>query len=169
MTASQVAVAAALSVLSAVGCAGGRDASVASPERPHPEFVELGAGAIGSPFTKVTVLRLNAIVQKSLDVIRDYDRDGAEWRRLIEAASAEGSTAADKRDAAAATEKLAGLSGRALAARGEMAVAVADLKSSGEKHNEAILAGMVAFVEKVDDELRTETAALHRGQDDANK
>ncbi len=169
MTASQVAVAAALSILSAVGCAGGHDASVAAPERPHPEFVELGADAIGSPFTKETVLRLNAIVQKSLDVIREYDRDGAEWRRLIETASAEGSTAADKRDAAAAAEKLAGLSARALEARGEMAVAAADLKSSGEKHNEAILAGMVAFVEKVGEELGVETATMRMRLDATKK
>ena len=115
------------------------------------------------------MLRLNAIVQKSLDVIRDYDRDGAECRRLIETASAQGSTAADKRDAAASTEKLAGLSARASAARREMAAAVADLKSGGEKHNEAILAGMVAFVEKVDEELGVETATMRMRLDATKK
>lgn len=156
-----------LFVLLAAGCAVDRAGDMAASEPPHPEFVELGADGIGSPFTKETVLRLNAIVEKSLEIITDYDREIPGLRRLISAASAKGATASDKRNGAAAVERLGDFSARASAARREMALAVAELKTRGERHNEAILAGMVAFVEKVDEEISTETEAMRSRFGDA--
>lgn len=156
------ALARAVALLGALlaGCesAGGDD--FAAGPTPATQFVELGPDGIRSPFTKESVLRLNAIVQRSLDVIRDYDGSIAEIRRLVDTAAKAGATPGDKADAANAVARAMDYSSRASAARAAMDVAVADLKSGGEPYNEAILAGMIAFVERVDDEIRAEASAL---------
>lgn len=151
MTPSRTAIAFCL-VLSAA-CAGAKgDASLDVDSPPaQVEFVALGLEGFSSPFTRETVIRLNAIVGRSLAAIREYDGTIKDVQRAVEGA---GASTKDWDAAHTGIARLKILSREAEAARAEMAVAEAELKSSGEKYNDAILAGMVAFVVKVDDELR---------------
>ena len=99
---------------------------------------------LGSPFTRETVLELNAIVARSLAAVEEFD-----------AVRKAGADDAD-RAAAERRETLAALSDRAGRARSDLTAAAARLRDRGEPHNEAILAAMVRFANDVDGEIREE-------------
>lgn len=160
--------AAVLFLLFLTACGGARQVSsieVANPQTTagapeDRELVELGLDDFSSPFSKETVLKLNAIVGRSLAAIKEYD--GA----LPAVQDSVAASLADRRSAGArakARENIAHverLADEATDARDDLRAAEEELKASGEKYNEVILAGMIIFVEKVDDELRQAAAEL---------
>ncbi len=153
-------VTAAMLVLLAA-CAGVSASAPLAPAESETEFVELGIDEFSSPFTKETVVRLNSIVGRSLASIQAYDGSVKKIEESIDASLAGGASAAERADAMKGLAKLEILSREAKAARKDLNDAEAELKSGDEKYNEAILAGMVAFVVKVDDELRIAVEVLN--------
>ncbi len=113
-------------------------------------FVEQGLEHLESPFTKETVLELNAIVERSLLAIREFDvvRQG-----LL-------SDGAEPNDTHLRVHE--GLSQQAAVARCDMAAASDRLRRSREPYNEEILAAMIHFVDHVDEEIRAELERLTR-------
>lgn len=149
--------------------AGGSGASVLNPERKaidenaaHPELLptqKIGGSEGRSPFEGNRVIGLNAIVRRSLDTIREFDKAVPAIRAAAETASRTG--AAPDRDAAEAGLKtIDAFYERALSARDDMAVAEKDLVASGEYYDDAIFYGMVKFTQDVELEIREEKAAL---------
>lgn len=108
-------------------------------------FVEQELDQLSSPFSRETVLELNAIVARSLDVIEEFDT--ARREHAVRPSSATGGLYAD-------------LAQRADGARVDMAAAEQRLRQSGERFNEAILAAMVRFVDGVSTEIALETERL---------
>ncbi|MEM9599210.1 MAG: hypothetical protein AAGD06_33385, partial [Acidobacteriota bacterium] len=119
--------------------AGLEPAAKASPE--GSQFVEQELGQLRSPFTRETVLELNAIVARSLSVIGRFDEARREY-------AASPSTAAPK-----TLETYASLAVEADSAQADMSAANRRLRSSGEPFNEAILAAMIRFVDGVSEEI----------------
>ncbi|QDU35768.1 hypothetical protein Mal4_00500 [Maioricimonas rarisocia] len=109
-------------------------------------FVSQGLEQLSSPFTEETVLALNAIVARSLAAIRKFDD--------IRRDSHGGENAAERLRQYAVASK------EAKQARSDMEAASSRVRESGEKYNEEILAAMVRFVVKVDDEIREEIESL---------
>jgi hypothetical protein len=103
-----------------------------------------------SPFTKETVLKLNAIVRRSKDAIDDFDLLRKEY-------DDKGGLSGEK-----ALASLQEFSGRAVAARDDMEKAVSELKESGEDYSREALAGMVKFVQQVDDEIQREIRRIEK-------
>ncbi|MEM7049121.1 MAG: hypothetical protein AAF604_05655 [Acidobacteriota bacterium] len=115
----------------------------ASPE--SSQFVEQ---ELRSPFTRETVLELNAIVARSLSIIGRFDTARKEF-------ATRPSTAAPQ-----TLETYAALAAEAISARTEMSAANQRLRQSGEPFNEAILAAMIRFVDGVSEEIEQEAANL---------
>ena len=115
----------------------------------EPKFVEQKLEDLTSPFTKETVLALNAIVSRSLTAIDTFDQTRRELN--------------DNTNDAQRVEILATyteLSNTTRQARDDMAAAAERLRDSGERYNEAIFAAMVEFVNNVDKEIHQEIAKL---------
>jgi len=125
-----------------------------------PEFVELGLDQFSSPFSKRTVLELNAIVGRSLAAIKEYDGAVPAVQESVDASLADKSSAKARAKARENISRVERLADEATSARADLRAAEAALKASGEKYNDAILAGMIIFVEKVDDELQQAAADL---------
>ena len=104
------------------------------------EFVGQEIEQLTSPFTRDTVLKLNSIVRKSLDVIEEFDQVRKQ---------ASGGTFNDDE----IRHKFAELSKRAASSRADMDLAEKELKSSGEKFNRPIFEAMKRFVVQVDEEI----------------
>lgn len=117
---------------------------------------DVSVDQITAPFTRATVLKLNAIVQRSLDTIDAYDARLDAMRAAIDAAAANGASDAAIARARAELAALAALKSEAAAAKSDMADAVATLKASDENYNENILEGMIIFVRRVDAEIAEE-------------
>ncbi len=129
---------------------------LAASDRSRP--VVYGKNEARSPFERETVIRLNAIVQRSLDAINEYDGRRAD---IIAAADAAAGGDEDARVKAKEGEAfVSGLYDRAKLALDDFKTAENDVKTSGEDYNAAILAGMVTFVTKVEAELRTAKESL---------
>mgnify|MGYP000533561519 CR=1 FL=1 len=109
-----------------------------------------------SPFEGDRVIKLNAIVRRSLDLSREFDGAAPGIRAAIDAAAAGGDRAA----AELALKTMDEFHGRAMAAREDMTKAEQELKASGEYYNEVIFAGMQKFVAELETELREEKEAL---------
>lgn len=134
-----------------------------APRTPPPvreKFVEQGKDQLSSPFTKPTVLKLNAIVQKSKDIIDRFDHDIPAIRKSVAAGASRGATAAARARGATSLGALFALSERARVNLAEMKRAERGVRTSGEKYNDTILSAMVAFCVDVDTELRTEHRQL---------
>ncbi|MEM7586621.1 MAG: hypothetical protein AAF560_24745 [Acidobacteriota bacterium] len=112
------------------------------------QFVEQELGQLRSPFTRETVLELNAIVARSLSVIGRFDTARKEH-------AASPSTATPQ-----TLETYASLAAEAISAREDMSAANQRLRRSGEHFNEAILAAMIRFVDGVPEEIEQEAANL---------
>jgi hypothetical protein len=133
-------------------------AEIAKAEQPgQPVY---GTNEARSPFERETVIRLNAIVQRSLDAINEYDGRRKEIREAAAVAAAPGADDAARAKATEGISFIDGLYDRAKAAFDDLKVAENDVKTSGEFYNDAILAGMVTFVTKVEVELREEKESL---------
>ena len=111
-------------------------------------FVVQEITEIDSPFTRETVLKLNAIVQRSLNAINEFDH-----------ARSSDNIYPDQR-----FNVYTDLSEKASSAHADMALASNKLISSNERYNEEILSAMVYFVQQVDNEIREETQQLHLAQ-----
>ncbi|MBA4048682.1 MAG: hypothetical protein C0476_09100 [Sphingomonas sp.] len=131
------------------------------------KFVEQGPDQLSSPFTKATVLKLNAIVRKSQVIIDEFDLDIPAIRKAVAAGAAPRASSAARARANTSLASLATLASRAQVNRADMQRAERQVRTSGEKYNDTILAAMVAFCVDVDTELRTEhrmlAAKLKRG------
>lgn len=160
-----------LTAISAVGAQTAAPSTTGQPTRTPPpvreKFVEQGAADVGSPFTKPTVLKLNAIVRKSKNIIDRFDHDVPAIRAAVAAGAKPGAAKAARARATTSLDALATLSERARINLAEMKRAERGVRTSGEKYNDTILSAMVAFCVDVDTELRTEhrqlTAKLKRG------
>lgn len=97
---------------------------------------------IAPTFTRETVIKLNAIVQSSLDTIDAYD----ELRRSVK----NDRSLLDTDTTKAALTEMDGVAKQALK---DMQGEVDRLKQSDEIYNEVVLAGMVTFVTKVEAEI----------------
>lgn len=141
--------------------------SLGTPPPVREKFIEQGAADVGSPFTKPTVLKLNAIVQKSKNIIDRFDHDVPAIRAAVAAGAKRGATKAARARATVSLGSLATLSERARINLADMKRAERGVRTSGEKYNDTILSAMVAFCVDVDTELRTEhrqlAAKLKRG------
>ncbi len=158
------AVAAILAAASIVSAAAEPEAAPTAAPRteraPQPEFAEITPDELRPAFTRETVLKLNAIVQRSLDAVNEYDLVIDDIRAAVNAAAAEGAADAARGAAAEAITTLSGLHARSKAALEDMNAAVAALEAGDEIYNETLLAGMVLFVEDVEGEIRGEAETL---------
>lgn len=123
----------------------------------EPNFVEQGIDELSSPFTRETVLKLNAIVARSKDSIDTFDKIVPDIRKAV-AAQADGSGEAGT----AAIAQLSELRQKAQQEVADMKAAEAVVRSSGEKYNDVILSAMVGFVVGVEDEIGDEIADLNK-------
>jgi len=119
-----------------------------SIDDPSSTFIEQQLVQLGSPFTRETVLTLNAIVARSLSTINAFD----DAREQLDAS--------DRESAAEMLTMFLLLVDQAALARQDMDAAAERLRNSGEPYNEAIFAAMVHFVDDVDEEIRAEIEQL---------
>ncbi len=128
-------------------------------------FKELGLEDIVSAFTRETVLKLNAIVSRSLDAVTRYDDEIPKMEKAVKLASAPDADDQAQQEAEAALALLRSLSEQASAAHADMLVASEQVRTSGEVYNAPLLSGMNRFVRRVDEEilekLQSLSAALH--------
>ncbi len=96
-------------------------------------------------FERETVIKLNSIVRRSLEVIEAFD----DQRRRLTAARSAGEAV----DTAAMYAEWDALHVRAIEALGDMKAEIARLEASDEDYNSAILAGMADFVGDVEAEI----------------
>ena len=150
----------ASSVAAQTAGASGAPPITAAPSPAGERFVEVGIDQLSSPFTKDTVLKLNAIVGRSKLIIDRFDASIPTIRKAVAAGAAADATPQVKRRANASLGDLDGLAAGASADLADMKRAERQIRASGEKYNEPILAAMVRFVADVDDELRTEHREL---------
>ncbi len=117
---------------------------------------KIGGAEGRSPFAGDRVIKLNAIVRRSLEVSREFDKAAPAIRAAIDAAAAGG----DRVAAEAGLRTVGEFYDRAKSAFDDMAEAEAELKASGEYYDDAIFYGMTKFVADIETELREEKAAL---------
>lgn len=135
-------------------------AETASEARNDQEIVELQPKDFKPAFTEETVQKLNAIVRKSLEVIREYTKDIKNMRATVDQASQPSATDKDKRMAQENVEVLNKLSKRSMDALKEMNQAATELRNSDELFNPTLLHGMIDFVEDVEREITSEYKEL---------
>lgn len=116
-------------------------------------FQELSRENFHPAFTKNTVLKLNAIVSKSLDVINEYDSVMGQVRRVKK-------TPIEEQNLSNEIERINQLSSQSKQILSEMLLAEKALKDSDEVFNRAILAGMVDFVSDVEREVTAQSQLL---------
>ena len=136
--------------------ADGESTSAVEPASERPRFVEQGADDLSSPFTRSRVLMLNAIVARSLSVVRTYDREIEGLRARLAGAMREGAGAAARADARAARADVEALAASSRRAMRDMRSAEAELLTGKEKYNDALFAAMLRFVGDVDAEIGAE-------------
>lgn len=164
-----LAVAAAGMVLASAALAGAPGASpdqaqpapaaADSPSKPT-RFVEQGLDALSSPFTKPTVLRLNAIVARSKASIDMFDKLAPVVRASVGASEKPNATNAAKTAAKLQMGRLKALADKAAGEQAAMKMAEKMVRSSGEKYNDTLLSAMVGFVDEVTAEINEEVTQL---------
>ncbi|TDF36609.1 hypothetical protein EYS14_17975 [Alteromonadaceae bacterium M269] len=127
----------------------------------HQKFIELLPKDFRPAFTRETVIKLNAIVRRSYDVINQYDSVIAKTYSDAMQASGKEATVQFKSEAKKQVSEIAQLEQRSDAALSDMMDAVKVLKKSGEEYNEAVLAGMVNFVKDVNEEITKKNTELN--------
>lgn len=113
-------------------------------------FVELQPEDFKPAFTRETVIKLNAIVHRSYDVINQYDAIIGEVRKTVANKEKMQALAPEHKMKIEMIAMLATQSQKALA---DMTAAVTALEESSEHYNPAVLAGMVDFVKDVEQEI----------------
>ena len=127
---------------------------------PNEKFVELQPDQLSSPFTKPTVLKLNAIVRRSKAVIDEFDHSIPAIRKAVSAGAAKSASATTKAHARTEFARVVAMRQQAAVASADMKKAEHIVRTSGEKFNDTILSAMVQFVMDVDHELANEKAQL---------
>lgn len=140
--------------------AGGAPQQGVAASSPDDQFRELGLEDIESAFTRETVLKLNAIVSRSLDTVTRYDDEIPKIEMAVEMATGPDADGKARSDAEAGLALLATLSEQASAAHADMLVASEQVRTSGEKFNAPLLSGMNRFVRRVDEEILEKLQAL---------
>ena len=136
--------------LSASNLVYAEDTTAKSPEV---QTVELSRDDFHPAFTKATVIKLNAIVSRSLDVINEYDSIMAEVKKINQSAVTEQNLASQIGD-------INELSDKSALILSDMLEAEKELKASDEIFNKSILAGMKKFVVDVEREVTTQSLQL---------
>lgn len=113
-------------------------------QRTYEHIIELLPEDFKPAFTRETVIKLNAIVRRSYDVINEFD--ALNKQQKVSAGDNVSSNFIS-------TDSLKTLNIRSQSALIDMNKAVKTLKSSGEYYNESVLEGMLTFVTDVNDEL----------------
>lgn len=124
------------------------------------EFSAIESDAMRPAFTEATVIKLNAIVRRSLDTANKFTGSIRAMRASVVAAIVKN---ASDEEIAAARENLNQIGlwhEEAREAQLEMTAAVEELKASDEIYNEEILAGMIKYVDDVERMLRDEKQTL---------
>lgn len=124
------------------------------------QVAEVTLDEIKPAFTEKTVLKLNAIVRRSLNAATQYTKSVKSIRKSVDLAATAGATAADRKAAQDGIDKLKGLYGDAVAAQTDMDAAVAELQASDESYSKELLAGMVKYVNDVEESLSNEIDTL---------
>jgi len=125
------------------------------------KIVELLPEDFKPAFTRETVIKLNAIVRRSYDVIDEYDAIIDDVRGAVEqAVSTEMAEQETPEEAEQKIAQITTLAERSKHALSDMMAAVKKLKASDEEYNTAILAGMIDFVEDVEREISAEGVKL---------
>jgi hypothetical protein len=124
------------------------------------QFVELLPKDFRPAFTKETVIKLNAIVRRSYDVINEYDAIIEQTYNSAMQASKVKTNTQYQTDAQQKLSKVKQLQQRSGLALSDMMSAVEVLRKSGEEHNKAVLAGMINFVKDVDQEISRKNAEI---------
>ena len=126
--------------------------SLAEREKSGQEIVEIRPEDFRPAFTRNTVIKLNAIVEKSYAVIREFD---ALSRQLNHSATNRETQTDSLFDVLTEPQmsEVSSLDLRAEAALLDMNEAVKTLKASEEEYNAAVLAGMLTFVKSVATEV----------------
>jgi hypothetical protein len=125
------------------------------------QFVELLPKDFRPAFSRETVIKLNAIVRRSYDVINEYDAIIGETYSNVMKASKNDTGQQHITDTKKQLSVIQNLQSRSDSALSDMMLAVDMLKKSGEDHNEAILAGMVNFVKDVQKEIAKKNNELN--------
>lgn len=160
----------AAGLLMLAGCSGGSE-TTASKERIEADAPARGASegraftaieidAMRPAFAKETVIKLNAIVRRSLDTANEFTRAARAIRASVDAAVEENAEEETIAKARQGIDRIENWHQRALSAQADMNAAVGDLKNSDEIYNEEILAGMLKYVNDVERMLREESQAL---------
>ena len=117
-------------------------------------YAEIDESAFAPAFTRETVIKLNAIVQRSLDVYKEFSPELKSINAAVDTAMAEDASADDRATAEAGYDKIVAWHDRALAAQADMTDAVEVLKASDEIYNEELLAGMIKYVNDIEGEMK---------------
>ncbi|MFM9827784.1 MAG: hypothetical protein ACKVOB_03440 [Sphingomonas sp.] len=123
-------------------------------------FVEQGLEQLSSPFTKPTVIKLNAIVARSKNSIDTFDHIVPGIRASVAAAAKPKASLAARKAAHAQMGKLMALATKARTEQTAMKAAEKQVRASGEKYNDTILSAMVGFVDEVKTEIDEEVTQL---------
>lgn len=126
------------------------------------EFVELFPEDLQPAFTQSTVLKLNAIVQRSLDAITEYDEIIEDVRIAVEKAVSLKEVPGLKEIAQEKVAMVSALDESAKSALKDMQAAATELRNSDEVYNSALLYGMVDFVEDVEREIAAQHNKLEK-------
>jgi hypothetical protein len=125
------------------------------------KFVELLPKDFKPAFTRETVIKLNAIVRRSYNVINEYD---AVIEKTYSSVMQISKSEADQQKITETKQQVSviqNLEQRSSVALSDMMSAVGVLKRSGEEHNKAILAGMIDFVKDVNQEISKKNAKMN--------
>ena len=125
------------------------------------EVAEVTLDEIKPAFTEATVLKLNAIVRRSLRTAGEYTSSIKSVRNTVAAAERPEATMAERDAARAALEQLGVLHEAAIAAREDMDAAATNLEASGESYSEELLAGMMKYTRDVEASLAAEIQRLN--------
>lgn len=131
--------------------------NVSSTEKHTQNIVKITPDKFQPAFSKETVIKLNGIVSRQLNVIDEYDAVMSKARKAMK-----DSTDIQKTQLSQYSDIIDALSQRAKINLKDMTAAKKELIASEEKYNEATLAGMMTFVTNVDKEISTQGDLFHK-------
>ncbi len=134
--------------------------AASTPAGKPTRFVEQGLDALSSPFTRPTVLKLNAIVARSKTSIDAFDKLAPVVRASVSAGAKPNATNAAKKPATLQMGRLMALAAKAATEQSAMKAAEKQVRASGEKYNDTLLSAMVGFVDEVTSEINEEVGQL---------
>ena len=127
----------------------------------HPLSARDKDGTAKSAFDNETVLRLNAIVRRSRDLIDEFDKTVPEIRAAVTAAKGAAAGSVQMQKAQAGLAKLGQMYEVAKTDKNELAAEGDALSKSGKYYDVVIFSGMGTFVTKVEAELSDEIKDLN--------